>query len=151
MQDRIERVVTLPVSIDRAWRAITDPSELARWFCQALEGDLHPGGYAQFRWEDEISRIIVTVVEPPRRFAYRWNPGAGEDHSVPIDDLPLTLVEFNLDEVEGGTRLTLIESGFASLPDSVRESAWNDNSGGWDEELGHLVAYTGKLQLDITS
>ena len=45
--------------------------------------------------------------------------------------------EFELEEIEGGTRLLLVESGFASLPAESRD----ENEAGWDEELGHLRNY----------
>jgi hypothetical protein len=37
-------------------------------------------------------------------------------------------------------RVTVVESGFAALdvPESVREQAWKDNTGGWESELASL-------------
>ena len=60
---------------------------------------------------------------------------------MPFAEQPLTLVEFILDESATGTRLTLVESGFAALPAEMRARAFADNSGGWDSELAELVAY----------
>ena len=50
---------------------------------------------------------------------------------------PTTRVEFTLDDHPEGTRLRLVESGFASLAAESRDR----NSRGWDRELGDLVAY----------
>jgi uncharacterized protein YndB with AHSA1/START domain len=137
VQDRIERVVTLPVSRERAWRAITEPAQISRWFGAVTELDLRPGGAMRFA----DARARVEVVEPPRRFAYSWHPGSEQHLDVPFTELPLTLVEFVLDEIPEGTRLTLIETGFASLPAEMYERAFRENTGGWEEELDDLIAY----------
>ena len=143
-QDRIERVWILPVSRDRAWRAITEPAEIARWMDGIrVEMELRPGAEARFVWGEQVTRARIAAVEPPRRFAYRWHPGSEQHLSVPLDELPLTLVEFILDEVPEGTRLTLIESGFAALPAEMRERALRENTQGWEELIDPLVAYLG--------
>lgn len=49
----------------------------------------------------------------------------------------MTRVEFGLEEVEGGTQLTLFESGFAELPPESRA----DHESGWDSELAELEEY----------
>lgn len=138
--DQIERVLTLPVPRERVWAALTEPDQMAQWFGNRAEFALHPGAAALFGWEEhgtEPGRI--EAVEPPRRFAFRWRPYRS-DPALSFDNAPGTLVEFTLDEVPEGTRLTLVESGFASLPPEVQAAALADNAGGWDEELGHLAA-----------
>jgi uncharacterized protein YndB with AHSA1/START domain len=139
--DRIERVVVLPVARNRVWAAISEPDQISRWFGSAVEVEFRAGAIGAFIWEKERARIRIVAIEPPRRFAYQWYPGSGEDLSLPFDEQPLTLVEFQLDEMPDGTRLTLIESGFAALsPDHYRRS-WRENNEGWDEELADLVAH----------
>jgi uncharacterized protein YndB with AHSA1/START domain len=142
VQDRIERVVTLPVSRDRAWRAITDRAEVSRWFmpCSVLE--LRPGADILF----EGARGRIEAVEPPRRFAYSWHPGSEQHLEMPLAELTLTLVEFILDETPEGTRLTLIESGFASLPAEMYDRALRENTDGWAEVISGLVTYIEALE-----
>jgi uncharacterized protein YndB with AHSA1/START domain len=143
VQDRIERVVHLPVSRERAWRAITDPADIQRWFRCETTLDPRPGGELVFRWDNEIARGRVEAVEPPRRFAYWWHPGSEQHLDVPLDQLPLTLVEFVLEEDGGETRLTLTETGFASMPAEIYERVFRENSDGWTDELEKLAAYLG--------
>ncbi|MCC6791414.1 MAG: SRPBCC family protein [Thermomicrobiales bacterium] len=138
MQDRIERMVTLPVSRERAWRAITDPTQINRWFDGCEMSELRAG--AMFVLGGD-ARCRIEAVEPPRRFAYSWHPGSEQRTQTPFEELPLTLVEFTLDEIAGGTRLTVVETGFASLPAEMYERAFRENSGGWPEVLGNLTAY----------
>ena len=48
------------------------------------------------------------------------------------------MVVFELKEVEGGTLLSLVESGFDSLPPSRRLNAFRMNSGGWDAQMKRI-------------
>lgn len=128
MEDRIERTMTFQVSRETVWAALTEPDQISRWFGDDTELDLRPGGDAAFRWGEVEVRATVEVVEPPARFAYRWEPSHAPNGG------PTTLVEFTLEEIEGGTRLTLVESGFASLAAGSRR----ENEYGWDDELSHL-------------
>lgn len=135
--DRIERELLLPHPIERVWTAITDPSELAKWFGDSAEVDLRPGGAAMFAWSEHDMRgpAVVEAVDPPRRFAFWWVAGGGDT----VEPHNRTLVDFTLEPVDGGTRLRLVESGFAALADG--EKHHSGNSEGWTAELGELEAY----------
>ena len=133
--DTIEREMVLSHPVERVWRAITDPAELANWFGDTARLDLRPGGDGLFTWEGDASAAVVEVVEPPRRFAFWWTPGVGDT----VTPENRTLVDFTLDAVEGGTRLRLVESGFAALADGGRQRS--DNVEGWTIELGDLAAH----------
>ncbi len=47
-------------------------------------------------------------------------------------------MEFRLEEIPTGTRLTVVESGFAMLPDSRRATAMRENAGGWDIQTTNI-------------
>jgi uncharacterized protein YndB with AHSA1/START domain len=132
--DEVRRVVEIEAPRERVWAALTEPGELLRWFpTERAEIDLRPGGEASFVWEESADEAVIDVVEPPERLVFRWRP-AGIDR-------PYTTVSFALDEIEDGTRLTLVESGFASLPDQIARQSQHGNDAGWREELGELKAY----------
>ena len=40
-----------------------------------------------------------------------------------------------------GPGLTVVESGFAQLPDDAHRTAYDGNTNGWASELGDLIAY----------
>jgi uncharacterized protein YndB with AHSA1/START domain len=101
--------------------------------------DLKPGGEASFGWESERYRAVVIEVDPPRRFVYRWCL----DLETPVDQGSTTTVEFTLEPIEGGTRLHLVESGFASLPEGVRDRHLTDNIKGWNDAFADLTTYVG--------
>ncbi len=141
IQDRIERIVILPVSLERAWAAITEPEQMSQWAGAQVEMELLPGAEARLVWGDDVVRWRIDAFEPPGRFAYRWYPGSGDDLTLPLENQPATMVEFFLEEIPEGTKLTLIESGFAALPPDHFERSLKENNEGWDALLGMLVAY----------
>jgi uncharacterized protein YndB with AHSA1/START domain len=143
IRDTVEREVTYSQPIERVWAALTEPEQMRRWFCSnGAEVDLRPGGMIHFRWENETSRAIIESVEPPRRFAFRWIPAMFERPELPLEEQgPLTLVDFTLEPVEGGTRLRLVESGFAAFDEARYTKAFGMNSEGWDECIASLTAF----------
>jgi uncharacterized protein YndB with AHSA1/START domain len=139
-EDTIERTLSLAAPIERVWEALTDPRQLSLWFGTEAEVDLHPGGKAAFGWPGEGRfHAVVVEVDPPRRFAYRW----AMDRETLVDAGASTLVTFTLHESDGGTTLHLVESGFASLPEDVRDRMLAGNTRGWREELAELAALFG--------
>jgi hypothetical protein len=48
------------------------------------------------------------------------------------------LVEFHLESLANGTKVTLKETGFAALAPEIAEGGFNDNSGGWEYMMGRL-------------
>jgi hypothetical protein len=69
-------------------------------------------------------------------FAYTWQiPG------LPSDDPRRTYVEFTLEPAGSGTRLTVVETGFAQLPVDMVRPTYDDHTSGWASELGELVSY----------
>jgi uncharacterized protein YndB with AHSA1/START domain len=142
--DAIERELVLPVPPPRVWAALTEPDGLSAWFGTRAIVDLKPGGSLAFIWESEGERFTwrgqVEAVEPPHRFAFRWQSFRGyEDES--LSDSPTTRVEFTLEAHPEGTRLRVVESGFASLPAEFRRTSFEGNTRGWQNELGELAAY----------
>jgi uncharacterized protein YndB with AHSA1/START domain len=144
--DAIERELVLPVPPARVWAALTEPDGLSAWFGTRAMVDLRPGGSLMFIWDgtaggiDFSSRGQVEVVEPPYRFAFRWQPFAGYEDAL-LSESPTTRVEFTLEAHPQGTRLRVVESGFASLPPDIRRACFEGNTRGWQDELGELAAY----------
>jgi uncharacterized protein YndB with AHSA1/START domain len=138
LPNRIERELILRHPVERVWQALTTAEGLAGWFGTAAEVDLRPGGRLWMRWEphDVEDEAIVTVVEPPHRFAFRWRM-----LGMPPDHPHRNEVVFTLTPIPDGTRLTMVESGYAQVAEDIGRAAYEDNCQGWDSELGELVAY----------
>jgi uncharacterized protein YndB with AHSA1/START domain len=138
VRDSIERRLLIAVPRERVWAALTETEHICEWFGSEGEIDLRPGGAIMFGWPG-FGRFhgVVVAVEAPRRFAYRWCL----DRDTPVDQGATTLVEFTLEEGPEGTTLQLVESGFASLPEGVRDRHLADNTKGWQDELDELAKH----------
>ncbi len=136
--DRIERTVELAHPPATVWAALTTAEGLAGWFGNEAAIDLRPGGAAWMRWTGErfTANMRVERVEAPRVFGFTWHI-----YGLPDDDPRRTYVEFTLEPVAAGTRLTVVESGFAQLPDDAHRKAYDGNTDGWAKELGELAGY----------
>lgn len=142
--DEIRREVVLRAPIDTVWQAVTSAEEVSKWFGDLVEIDLKPGGRAKFGWSEhgDVFEAVVVEVEKPTRFSYSW----AIDSNRPYEETIACLVEISLEAQGESTRLTLVESGFARIPDEVYQKHLDANSGGWDSELADLVAYLGAIR-----
>jgi uncharacterized protein YndB with AHSA1/START domain len=141
--DRIERHVMLKAPISRVWRALSNAEEFGKWFGlvlagktmkvgETLEGPVTYPGY-----EHVIVRMKIERMEPERSLAWRWHPAAN-DPNKDYSSEPMTLVVFELKEVPGGTRLTVVESGLDSIPIERRAHVFRLNTEGWDEQMTNI-------------
>ena len=146
--DHIERETVIDAPVERVWELITQAEHLGRWFGDAgAEIDLRPGGAMALRWtEHGTTRGRVVAVEPHTRFSYRWAPFKDPSGDEPGEGNS-TLVEFTLQPEGDGTRLRVVESGFASLAtsDARRQQNLKDNTEGWEFETGELRSYAEKV------
>ena len=140
--DRIEKSVVLRAPRSRVWRAIANAEEFGAWFGVRLESAFVQGARVKGQitvpgYEHLTMDITIETVDPERLFSYRWHPYAiepGMDYSRE----PTTLVEFRLDEVAGGTRLTVVESGFDRIPAARRAEAFRRNDEGWAQQVKNI-------------
>jgi len=89
------------------------------------------------KWDSgDTADMRVERVEEPTVFGFTWHVSG-----LPEDDPRRTYVEFTLQPTDTGTRLTVVESGFAQLPEDAHGAAYDDNTRGWASELGELVDY----------
>jgi uncharacterized protein YndB with AHSA1/START domain len=93
----IERDIVFPASPAEVWEALTEPERLEEWFASEAELDARPGGEAVFRWGDgDERRAVVRELEPEERLVLDWE----DDGQVVLE----------LEEVDGGTRLHVVET-----------------------------------------
>jgi len=135
--DRIERTMELAHPPGKVWAALTTAEGLAAWFGEEADIDLRPGGAARMKWGNGYSvEMRVERVEEPTVFGFTWHI-----YGLPDGDPRRTYVEFMLEPVGAGTRLTVVETGFAQLPEDAYRKAYDGNTQGWASELGELVDY----------
>ncbi len=62
-------------SVERVWRAVTEPAELAHWFPSVVRGDLAPGATLTFEFPGgDMPPMQGEVIEadPPRSLSFTW-------------------------------------------------------------------------------
>jgi uncharacterized protein YndB with AHSA1/START domain len=152
--DRIEKSVVLRAPLSKVWRAISDSQAFGTWFGMKVDGPFEAGRTVEgtitpTQVDPEVARhqepyrgmrflMMIERVEPERHFAFCWHPGEDPDTGP---DAPTTLVTFELEETAGGTRLTLVESGFDRIPLERRAKAFADNEQGWQVQLSLIARY----------
>ena len=94
---------------EKVWRALTEPALLEEWLLPVVgrELRLEPGAEFTYKtqpypgWDGTVSCKFIEI-EPNRKIAYCW--------TVPFLD---TVVTFSLTPTASGTRLSIVQSGFA--------------------------------------
>ena len=142
----IERKVLLRAPRSRVWNALTDVQQFCHWFgVESAAGVFTPGAKVHMAASEEHGGnfdVFVQEMQPEHLFTWRWHPGA-HDPSLDYAKEPTTLVAFKLADAEGGTLLTITESGFDRLPASRRAEAFRMNEGGWASQSKKLANYVG--------
>jgi uncharacterized protein YndB with AHSA1/START domain len=141
--DRIERKILLKAPKARVWRALSNAAEFGSWFGvdfkgkafvagKPLRGQVTYPGYEHIAME-----ILIEKIVPEQLLSWRWHPAA-IDASVDYSQEPMTLVVFELKEAEGGTLLTVVESGLDNIPLARRADVFRMNSSGWDQQVKNI-------------
>lgn len=154
--DRIEKSIYLRASMERVWRAISDAREFGTWFGVEFRGSFCAGEVLQghitpTKVDAEVAKLQephagtpfewrVEAIDPPQRIAFRWHPFAVEKDRDYSHE-PTTLIEFVLAPADGGTLLTITESGFSKIPLERRAAAFTSNEGGWQHQTQLLQKY----------
>ncbi len=139
--DRIEQEVVIAAPVERVWAVLTEPEHVGQWFGQGKPAqiDLRPGGIMVLdHGEYGTFPTRIEKVDPPRYFSYHWASAYPGEEATGENS---TLVEFTLTPEGDGTRLRLVESGFASLaiPQHRKATAsYESHASGWIDVLGGL-------------
>ena len=121
-----------PHAPEAIWKALTTSDLIGRWL------GMTPTGFAAVKgtrftyqttpagaWDGVIQCEILEVI-PHQRLAYAWKGGDAENvgYGAPLD----TIATFTLTQVENGTRLRVVHSGF-ELPRN--DNAFRVMGSGW--------------------
>lgn len=145
MTDAVIKQIELKASPARVWRALTDHEEFGAWFRVKLDGPFVKGkastghvtypGYEHLKWQATIKEM-----QKEKLFSFTWHPYAIDPKADYSQEEP-TLVEFRLEPKNGGTLLTVTESGFDKLPKGRRAEAFRMNEGGWEIQMQNIAQH----------
>lgn len=149
--DRIERQIILKAPRAKVWRALTNAEEFGNWFGvnfkgksfvagQRTQGQLSYPGY-----EHVIMEVLIDQIVPKKLFSWRWHPYAVKPE-IDYSQEEATLVVFELKDAEGGTLLTVVESGFDKVPAARRDEAFRMNTGGWEQQMKRIEKHVSASQ-----
>jgi uncharacterized protein YndB with AHSA1/START domain len=96
---------------------LIDPQQLERYMADKATVEPRPGGKYDFGWGGN-GPIKILELEPDRKLTYSWH------HD--------TVVSWILEDSEGGTRITLVHSGFA------KDRSTDDYTAGWWKFVNYL-------------
>lgn len=153
---RIEKQILLRAPCARVWQAVSDAQQYGSWFGVAfngpfVEGARLTGKIVPTRVDAEVAKLqkpyegvafefLVERIEPMRRISFRWHPYAVEP-GVDYTKEPTMLIVFALEEVSGGTLLTITGSGFDRIPLARRAKAFAANDSGWAMQTKLIEKY----------
>ena len=125
----LKKTIYLRATPEKVWTYLTDPEKLAIWFHKPTN-TLLDGEYEMFGTESG-KRLMwgkVLIAEPFSRLEDTFSiaPIAGATSTV----------KWQLDEVPGGTMLSLQHEGLPQGEDTLGLTLALDK--GWDEHLAHL-------------
>lgn len=138
IQPILEHQIWIAAPRQKTWQAVTETEHIKHWW--GAEGyaeitELSPGASIRFNTGDGPILPVIRVVDPPHQFVYEWPPHP-RYFSVPF------VTSYTLDEEDGGTRVTFLESGFEAWPDDeARRARFDRISGEFRMVLENLKAY----------
>jgi uncharacterized protein YndB with AHSA1/START domain len=147
--DRLERKILLKAPRSRVWRALSNAEEFGAWFGVDFKGSAFAAGKAikgritYPGYEHLVMEVFVERIVPERLLSWRWHPAA-IDTAVDYSQEPTTLVVFELEDAQGGVMLSVVESGFDSIPEARRATAFRMNSSGWEEQMKNIEQHVAK-------
>lgn len=125
----LQKSIYLKATPAQVWAYLTDPAKLAIWFHKPTTA-LIQGSYEMFGAEsgDKLMWGEVTVAEPFARLEYTFTiaPMGGA----------VSTVRWKLEEVAGGTRLSLRHEGLPQGEDAFGLTLALDK--GWDDHLARM-------------
>lgn len=144
MSHKIERSVIVKAPIKKVWEAISDYKNFGQWFQARIDQPFEEGkcssgamtipGYEHLPFEIKVIQVVKEEL-----LSFEWAPFINE--KTDLSNEPWQLVEFKLESVSEGTRISITESGFEKISEKYREDARRGNEKGWEFQIKNLERY----------
>ncbi len=136
----VERSIWIAAPREHVWRAVTESEQIRQWWGGDYWEitDMEVGATIKFGDPNDLMLATIAIVDPPREFSLQWPPQP-QHHSIAI------FTAFRLDEENGGTRVTVTESGFEALPDDIRQQRFDSTTKGYETVLAGLKAHVERV------
>lgn len=143
--DQIKKSIVIKSPVSRVWKALTDHKEYGIWFqCEIdrpfIVGEVVMGRMTIKGAEHLTFPMRILRMDENKLFSCEW-PAYVEKTNLDLIKEPWLTMEFHLEEVPEGTKLSIVETGFDTLNAAIREEARKGNEGGWDFQLNNIRDY----------
>ena len=126
------------------WKTLTTAELIGRWLM--MPNGFEPTKGKRFTYQttpagawDGVIHCLVLEVIPNERLVYEWR--AGHDANAEYGSRLETVVTWTLSEVDGGTRIRLVHSGFRT---PKNDFAFRKMSEGWPKVIQRIDAIAGE-------
>lgn len=132
----VERNIWINAPQDRVWQAITTTEQLQQWWGHDYWAitELKLGGIVKFGDADDPMIAVISVLDPPNQFTLHWSPQA-QYHLIEMYTTYVLVAE------NGGTRVTVTETGLEALPPDLRQERYDATFKGYATVLAGLRDY----------
>jgi uncharacterized protein YndB with AHSA1/START domain len=136
----VRRTISIAAPVEKVWAAVTEPEHISRWFGKATFDGSGAGAIGTLFFEGYGAiPVRIEEIDPPRLVSYSWsNDDASGSLPSALDEATATVFTFTLEATDGGTQLTVVETGFDRTSDPMGNL--ESHRGGWDSELDKLIA-----------
>ena len=129
----ITKEIFIKATPKRVFKALTEKSELEKWFVQIAEVELKPGGIIRTNWTPEVGEHgLVKEVKAGELFSFTWE---GQFSPSP------TTLTFALTKENDGTKVVFTHSGIGEGKGWEAYASINDSGKGWDAHLKDLTSW----------
>ena len=134
MKDVITKEAVFNHPIDKVWNAITKAEEISTWFIKA-DFKAEKGYQYTFTASEENGCVPINgevKQVDPYTLIYSW---------IVADTNVETIVKWELESIENGTKLILEHSGISNYAGETAVTMFNSFNGGWDNCMNELANY----------
>lgn len=132
----ITRALDIAAPKHLVWQHLTDPACIEEWWGHAavFPGGTREGVTGTFEHEGQRWPVVIRILHEGETFAFRWGAFGETEPGPEACD-----VRFDLEASErGGTRITVVESGWMRVLAAERDERMQGNGGGWEVALDSL-------------
>jgi uncharacterized protein YndB with AHSA1/START domain len=136
-----ENIIDIQATPEEVFRAVTDPTQIVKWFAPYARVDPRVGGAYAISWAPDVGGGgVISVWDPPNHFAqYTERSVAYNSKGKPVDTgvAQKIVIDYYIEAIgEGITRLRLVQSGFG--PEAAWDDEYESTKTGWADFLKKL-------------
>jgi uncharacterized protein YndB with AHSA1/START domain len=136
-----ETIIDIQATPEEVYRAVTDPTQIVKWFAPYARVEPRVGGAYEISWAPDMKGGgTITVWDPPHQFSqYSERSVAYNCEGKPVETgVPQKIaIDYFIEALGNGiTRLRLVQSGFG--PEAAWDDEFESTRTGWADFLQKL-------------